>query len=164
MERRAEVIVAVVREALRERGLSRVHVLARPTAVQDLLLAWLEAADVPARAATTAPAERDALVADPATKEVLLLDGPLPGAEVIPLGDLWGSQVEAGDPGAPLTPLELALRDVFERGLGLPALDEHLPPDEAGDVRRRLLRAAPLMRPPVVPKLTEWTAGIDPGL
>lgn len=163
MERIAEVVVDVVREALRERGLTRVLVLDRPGDGRSLLLAWLAAADIPAERVDRAPPTRDALVADPATKEVVLLEGPLPGADVLPLGDLWGSLVAAGDPAATLTPLERALQDAFEHGRGLDVLTDHLNADTAATVRLRVLRAAPLLRPPIVPKLTEWTAGIDPG-
>jgi len=164
MDRIAEVVVEVTREALRERALERVVVLPRPGPGRTLLIGWLRAAAVEAEPIERSPADRQALVADPASKEVLLLEGPLPGGELLPLGDLWGSVVEKGDPGAPLTPLERALRDVFEQGRGLAALGDHLDAAEARRVRERLLRSAPLLRPPLVPKLTEWTVGIDPGL
>jgi len=159
----ASVVIGVVREALRERGLERALVLERSGPGHTVLMSWLHAAGVPAESAPQAPPTREALVLDPATKDVLLLDGPLPGADAVPLGDLFGSVVAAGDVGAPLTPIELALRAAFEGGAGLTALDAHLDETEAVSVRRRLLRTAPLLRPPLVAKLTEWTAGIDPG-
>jgi len=163
MEQVAGVVVGVVREALRERALRRVLVLPRPGRGGALLLGWLQAVEVEAEVAERAPVDRGALVTDPASKEVLLLEGPLPGADLLPLGDLWGSAIEAGDPGAPLSTLERALYDTFEAGEGLAALGRHLGREPALDIRRRLLRTAPLLRPPLVPKLTEWTPGIDPG-
>lgn len=163
MERVAEVVVNVVREALRERGLTQVLVLDRPGGERSVLLAWLAAAGISAEPADRAPSTRGALIADPATKETVLLEGPLPGADVLPLGDLWGSTVTARDQAAALTPIERGLRDAFEHGRGLDALADHLDADVVAGVRVRVLRAAPLLRPPLVPKLTEWTAGIDPG-
>jgi hypothetical protein len=172
-----DIVLAVIREALRERGLTSVVVLRPGSAAHGLLAEWLaEAGFVPTDEGTSfdrgtptfspaelAPAERAAVVLDPAPKEVILLDGPLSGADVLPLGDLWGSRVAARDPVAPLLPVERALAAVFERAEGLTALESHLPRDQAALVRRRILRTAPLLRPPVVPKLSEWTPGIDPG-
>lgn len=162
----AAVVVGVVREALRERGLDRVVVLDRPGAPVELLCRWIDAAGLGARVVARPPTDREALVLDPATKEVLLLQGPLPGAELLPLGDLWGSRARSEDPDRPDPPLEAlerALEAAFDGGGGLGALDAHLTPEEAAEVRSRLLRTAPLLRPPVVPKLGAWTAGIDPG-
>ncbi len=155
------VVLGVIREAMRERGLSALVVLRPGTDGHDLVMEWTSGLD--ATAADRAPADRAALVLDPAAKEVLLLEGPMPGAELLPLGDVWGSQVSARDAAGARTPLERALADAFESAAGLGALEAHLSADEAAEVRRRLLRAAPLLRPPLVPKLTEWTPGIDPG-
>ncbi|MDT8367731.1 MAG: hypothetical protein RQ745_00885 [Longimicrobiales bacterium] len=158
------IVLGVIREALRERALLAT-VLHRAEAPSGTLLAsWLDAEEIPWTAVSSTPDTRSALVLDPAPREILLLEGPRPGAECLPFGDLWGSRLRSGDPDAPLTPIECALRDVFEGGEGLRALVRTLPPDEAERIRTRLLRAAPLLRAPIVPKLSEWTIGIDPGL
>jgi hypothetical protein len=177
MDATRDVVTGVIREALRERGLTSAVLLRPGSPGHQLLADWLTEAgfrraeigtrpdgDAPTfRAADRAPAERAEVVLDPAPKEVVLLDGPLPGADVLPLGDVWGSRVEARDPAVPLRPLERALSAAFERSEGLGALTSHLSDEDAAAVRRRLLRVAPLLRAPVVPKLTEWTPGIDPG-
>jgi len=163
MERVARIVAAVVREALRERGLIHVQVLRRQGPGLALLLSWLESEGIPSSVVDHPPPAREALIADPGAKEDIILEGPLAGADILPLGDLWGSLLAAGDLSAPLTPLERGLRDAFEQGLGLAALEAYLGKDEADRTWERLLRAAPLLRPPVVPKLTEWTPGIDPG-
>jgi len=173
-----DVVLGVIREAMRERAVSTVVLLRPDSAEHDLLAEWLTGdgflacePDAPGDDALPtfhplerAPATRASIVLDPAPKEVVLLEGPLPGADVLPLGDVWGSRVAAHDTAALLSPLERALEAAFEGGEGLGALAEHLPPGEVAAVRGRLLRAAPLLRAPVVPKLTEWTPGIDPGL
>lgn len=162
-----KVVLGVVRATLRERGLAAVVVLRPGTAGHDLVTEWLAGPDgatgATVRSLDRAPAARDAVVLDPAPKEVVLLDGPLPGAEVLPLADVWGSRVAARDPRAPLTPVERALAAAFEGAEGLAALDRHLPTGQAASIRERVLRTAALLRAPVVPKLSEWTPGIDPG-
>ena len=162
------IVTGVIREALRERELSTVVLLRSHSPGHDLMSEWLEA-DFPERGVAVrsedrAPADRSALVLDPAPKDVLLLEGPRPGADLLPLGDVWSSRVLARDVDAELSPTEAALASVFEEGRGLDALAERLGEAEASGVRARLLATAPLLRPPVVPKLTEWTIGVDPGV
>jgi len=157
------IVTEVVREALRERDAASVLLLRPGSPGHDLMLEWL-GADIPVEVARRAPAERCAVVLDPAPKDVLLLHGPVPGAEMFPLGDVWSSRVRDRAADAPLSRTEAALAAVFEEALGLDALADRLGEAEARAVRARLLATAPLLRPPLVPKLTEWTIGIDPGL
>jgi hypothetical protein len=152
-------VLGVVREAMRERVEERLLLLHRDGPGRLLLARWLKDAGMDVAPVDAAPAERGGIVLDPADKLTLLRDGPLPGAEVLPLGDVWPSELVEEDPAAS----ERALRAAFDEGHGLDALDRHLPHDEAADLRRRVLRVAPLLRAPTVPKLTEWTVGIDPG-
>lgn len=156
-----DIVLGVVREALRERGLSTVVVLRPDSPGHRLVVEWLRAGGIDVAAG--APGTRSALVLDPAPKDVILLEGPRPGADVLPLGDVWGSRVRTRDADARLTPVEAALAAAFEGARGLSVLETMLPARDAADVRDRILRAAPLLRPPVVPKLTDWTPGLDPG-
>jgi len=162
------IVAGVIREALRGRGLSTPVLLRRDSPGHRLMSDWLEAdfsaCGVTVRVEDRAPTDRHAVVLDPASKDVLLLEGPLPGADLLPLGDVWSSRVRARDVHAQLSGTEAALAAVFEEGRGLGALADRLGEAEAATVRARLLATAPLLRPPVVPKLTEWTIGIDPGL
>lgn len=167
-------ILGVVHEAMREHAEARLLLLRPGTREHDLVAGWLRDGGLDASPATSAPPARAGLVLDPADKQTLLLDGPLPGADLLPLGDVWPSQVAAlasalPSPAGPSDitsepgPLECALRAAFDRGEGLSALRRHLSEAEASTMRRRILQTAPLLRPPTVPKLTAWTIGIDPG-
>ncbi|HKJ02378.1 MAG TPA: hypothetical protein VJ997_07985 [Longimicrobiales bacterium] len=105
-------------------------------------------------------------------KIVLLLeDAPLP-ARVLPLGDVWASDVhrwsgratlpavllDAG--GAEVAAVEKALRDYLEEGMAPDAA--FAPLGTLGPrVRAALDAAEPHRRGLVVPKLESWTAGID---
>ena len=118
---------------------------------------------------------RDALLAHPANKTALLLGGRLPPEPLLPLGDLYASDVArlAGGWAAPPFVAELA-----EAAGGVPALDEMLKMllDQRYDPElliRELGDPAPLVwnalragrfcrrRPGLVPKLGLRTIGID---
>ena len=112
------------------------------------------------------------LVIHPGHKSLLLLDGPL--APCFPLGDLWAYQVEEWA-GAATTPralggvdgptfrrVEEALRQALEEGVGIGAALSTLPGDTAQQVRRALAAGRSVSRPPLVPKLSPWTVGVDP--
>lgn len=153
----------------RERsGRAAVQLVREPAttaASSDLLAAW-------SRAAAAHPA---ALVAQPASKTVALLGGALPGV-VLPLGDLWASQVAtlSGDWSAPAH-----LRSLADAAGGIEALDgalqalvdRRLHPDAAcaglsAEVRGTLLALWDDTRfarrfTGLVPKLGTRTLGVD---
>jgi hypothetical protein len=116
----------------------------------------------------------DALGAHPASKTVLLLAGELPPEPLLPLGDLWASEVAALQGGWSAPPELVALADAAG---GIEALDaalrrrvdhrdprglDTLPPAEAEEVGRRLAAGAAARRwPRLVPKLGVRTLGAD---
>jgi hypothetical protein len=112
------------------------------------------------------------LVVHPGHKSLLLLDGPL--APCFPLGDLWAYQVMewagaattpralGGVDGATFRRVEEALRQALEEGVGIAAALSALPGGTAQQVRRALAAGRRVARPPLVPKLSPWTVGVDP--
>jgi hypothetical protein len=116
----------------------------------------------------------DALIAHPANKTALLLGGALPPDPLLPLGDVWASEV-AGIAGSCSLPpaveqlardaggvrvLDDALRDWLQ-GRDPDALDG-LPAPVASAVRERFAAGrADRLHPRVVPKLTVRTLGVD---
>lgn len=117
-----------------------------------------------------------ALVAHPASKTALLLSPRLPLADLLPLGDVWASQVAelaGGWSGTPelrrladaaggIAALDRAMQGLVEerqpaatalRGLPARVADEVLTLYEAGRHAR--------LRPRLTPKLTARTLGID---
>ena len=123
-KRVTEVVGAVARQALRDRGVTRVALLddggpeaelaARilTTALGAAAVVRVTDTDPPEpvmRPPADVPAERfaeesrrlrarlvaDAVVANPANKTALLLGGDLPPEPLLPLGDLYAAQVEA---------------------------------------------------------------------
>lgn len=199
------VIVGVVESALGERGAGGVVLTGPESPERRLLLRWLgERAVVPedevvapvrealAAAAPDAPprvleveARRAVARARAATdgllcaseihKTALVLASALPPEPLLPLGDVWASEVEAAA-GACTVPAPLeglvapdtmasvdgALRAHLESGL---AVEEALAPLEPA-LRERLadlLRRRPWgrFRTPLVPKLGARTVGID---
>jgi hypothetical protein len=200
----AAVVGAVARQALADRGATRVALLDDGGPEAELaarLLASTLGVDAVARI-TVADAEMesvlhlapevsgermaeemrrmrarlaaDALPAHPANKTALLLGGDLPPEPLLPLGDLWTSEVAAlaGGWSAPEP-----VRRLAESAGGIDALDhalrgcldtrdpaalDALPPDAARAVRRALAAGRPSrLHPRIVPKIGARTLGVD---
>lgn len=119
--------------------------------------------------------DRSGLIAHPASKTALLLGGPLPRADVFPLGDLYASQLSrlAGGWSVPDS-----LGAVLERVGGVDVLDAALArfvdmrepaeealaglgSDAAGVVALYENGRYSRLRPRLVPKLTARTFGVD---
>lgn len=174
------IVGNVCTEAVRAAGASGVVVLDDWTPEGELAYEWLVAALGEDRVWRAASQEGNvdggALLAHPANRTALLLGGRLPLADLLPLGDVGASQVEAlaGSWSAPDSVRDLA------RDAGGPAaldaalarlLDERRPAREAlaglnADVARRLLACLDAGRwfrlyPRLVPKLGSRTLGID---
>jgi hypothetical protein len=132
--------------------------------------------DVEAVAALRAAREQGALVAHPVNRTALLLGGRPPWADLLPLGDVWASQVErltgrwsapanveacvaaAGGVGA----LDEALSRLLDRREAERDAVRDLPEEAAAEVLRLYARGRPFrLRPRVVPKLSARTLGID---
>jgi hypothetical protein len=202
--RLGEVVGAVVRQALHDHGARRVALLddgspeaalcARllaPLGEAALLRVRAEGAEVEPLLHSLAAAhgreraarelarvrarlEPDALPASPENKTALLLGGALPPEPLLPLGDLWASEVEAlcgewsGPPEARrlaeaaggISALDAALRACVDRRD--PAGLEMLPPEVEAEARRLLARGrASRLFPRLVPKLGTRTLGVD---
>jgi hypothetical protein len=189
----AAVVGAVAAAALRERGAGRVALLddggpEAALAARILEGALGDGAVARVRGGGAEPSPRHAeerrrhearlldgaLVAHPASKTALLLGGELPPEPLLPLGDLWASEVAALQ-GAWSAPE--ALRALAEACGGVEALDaalarridgrdpaglDALPEPAAAEVRRRLAAGAASRRwPRLVPKLGARTLGAD---
>jgi hypothetical protein len=114
------------------------------------------------------------VTACPVNKTALLLGGALPPERILPLGDVWASQVQemAGGWSAPDAVVALAARaggiEVLDAALArwlerrdTAALDE-LPADVRDEVRARFAAGrADRVHPVVVPRLTARTLGAD---
>jgi hypothetical protein len=123
----------------------------------------------------SAQAER-ALVAHPANRTALLLGGRLPAADLLPLGDVWASEVEAltGRWSAPpavesfiagagsVHDVDVALRRLVEQRAAAEHATAGLPPAAASELLG-LYRQGQWwrLRPRIVPKLGTRTIGID---
>lgn len=135
-----------------------------------------EPAEAQIVAVRRAEREQQALVAHPATKTALLLGGPIPRADLFPLGDLYASQVAQLATGCTLPPavmslaersggvrrLDAALIRLIEGRESLSAATEGLEPDTAEELtelyeRGRFYR----LRPRLIPKLSARTLGVD---
>jgi hypothetical protein len=173
----AATVMAVVRRALADAGAGAIRVQHADTPAGRLLLGWLADASVDADPATADDgAVARLLLAHPADKTCLLLGGAPPDAALLPLGDLWGSQVQALADGwdAPEP-----VRALAEQSGGIAALDAALSRwiDERADAAESLAAlpagagAAVLeafeagrlhrRRAGLVPKLGGRTVGID---
>ncbi|HEX8907495.1 MAG TPA: hypothetical protein VF771_21805 [Longimicrobiaceae bacterium] len=116
----------------------------------------------------------NAIPAHPANKTALLLGGELPPEPLLPLGDLWASEVAAlaGDWSAPEP-----VRRIAEQAGGIEALDDALRgwidrrdasapaalPAGVADAVTRALAAgrASRLHPRIVPKIGTRTLGVD---
>jgi hypothetical protein len=204
--RLAEVVGAVIRQVLGDRGARRVALLDDGSPEARLAARWLadalgaaavvavevgagqvesvlqpldagagcgddEVAEVRRLRARLVP---DAVVANPVNRTALLLGGALPPDPLLPLGDLYASEVEelTGGWSAPAE-----VRDLVERCGGVRALDDVLRTtldrrDPRGwtaleepvrDAVRGALRHGASARtyPVVVPKIGSRTVGVD---
>lgn len=198
----AEIVGAVARQAMAERGVARIALLDDGSPEARLSAEWLEAA-IPAgsliRVAEPPPelesllrsagdgarariealrlAARmldDAIVANPVNRTAMLLSGDPPPDPLLPLADLFASQVSelAGGWSAPRRVMELAELAggvaALDRAVGLlldgrdrAALNE-LPEPAREPVRAALLRGRAGRRSAwVVPKMAYRTLGVD---
>lgn len=174
----AAVVAAVVRQAVRDAGAAGVLVREPGSHEGRLVREWCEDV-VPAgehEHALLRGEREDALTAHPANKTALLLGGRIPPEPLLPVGDLYASQIEAlaGGWTAPAVVRELA-----ERAGGIAALDGALAAlvDERRAAGPALATLPPAVRPAVlaafeqgrfarrrvgiVPKLGARTLGID---
>jgi len=199
-DRLSDAIGAVVSAALEERGASRVALLDDGSPEAALLVRWLHRSlgaprvlavgreDPRTGAILDAAGEEtdlvevlrlrarlvpDALVAHPGNKTALLLAGALPPDPLLPLGDVWASEVEAMAGACTLPP---PVAELARRAGGVAALDrslrawlegrEHDALDRLGDLAgpvRECFAAgrADRIHPRVIPKLTVRTLGVD---
>lgn len=179
------VVRGVVAAAVRESGAEGVVVLEDGTPEGELVHGWLAAelgAGVVARASAVAGNVQEAvdrnttLLAHPVNRTALLLGGAPPRADLLPLGDVYASQVEvlAGGWSAPadveraaraaggVAALDAALTRWIdgreEPATALAGLDAAA----AGDIVRLYERGRWFrLRPRLVPKLGARTLGID---
>lgn len=129
----------------------------------------------PARDEDPVPADGhggDTLDVHAANKLQLLLEAPL--APCLPLGDVWWSQLMEWGGAATLPAalahlsegdarkVEAALRGCVEGGRGLLTSLEGLAPELRAPVERAFRRSGGWGHPVLIPKLTEWTWGLDP--
>lgn len=200
--RLAEIVGAVARQAMADRGVRRIALLDDGTPEAKLAAGWLESALPPEslirvadppeglepllRSAEDGPratieARRfaarmlgDAIIANPVNRTAMLLSGDPPPDPLLPLGDLFASQVAelAGDWSGPrrvvelaelaggVIPLDRALELLLDRrdadGLA------ELPAPAREPVRAALLRGRAARRSAtVVPKMAHRTLGVD---
>jgi hypothetical protein len=200
----AEIVGAVARQALADRGAARIallddggpeaelaaRLLAAALGVERVVRVTAEAGEVESvlHLAQHADAGRvrdearrlrarlvdDAVAAHPANKTALLLGGELPPEPLLPLGDLWASEVAelAGGWSAPpevqriaalaggIEALDAALRR-WADGRDAAALAS-LPAEAAEAVARALAPGRPSrLHPRIVPKIGTRTLGVD---
>ena len=199
-----EIVGAVARQALRDRGRTHVallddggpeadlaaRILAQALGAEGLIRVTVSDGEVESVLHLSPQAEPDtlrheirrlrarltpgALAAHPANKTALLLDANPPPEPLLPLGDLWASEVTelAGGWSAPD-----AVTRIAEQAGGIHALDDALRayvdgrdpagldalPADAADAVRRALAAgrAARMHPVLVPKVGTRTLGVD---
>lgn len=200
----AEIVGAVARQALADRGLSRIallddggpeaalaaRLLGRTLGDGALVRVTMDGAGVEPFLPHPGAVPRwrveeevrrlrarlmdGVLPAHPASKTALLLGGELPPEPLLPLGDLWATDVAALAGGWSAPPEVAALA---EAAGGIDALDDALrrridgrdargldglPREAAAGVRARLAAGSAARRNPrIVPKLAGRTIGID---
>jgi hypothetical protein len=175
------VVAAVCAAAVRDAAAAGIMVVQGDAAAVALLERWLEHAGIvvergrPPDVAEPRHAS-DALIAHPACRTELLLCGRLPLADLLPLGDLWASQVRALAGGwrgpAWLERLAAAAGGLAAVDGALMALVEERRPAAVAVAGLPAVAAAELLqryaagrwhrlRPRLVPKLAVRTLGID---
>ena len=193
------IVADVVHEAVRASGAAGVVILDDWTPEGELAYEWLvpalgedavwrgaslasnlhekgvDRADAQLLGAWHAAREQDVLVAHPATKTALLLGGALPRADLLPLGDLYASQVVrlAGGWSVPsaleqivaaagVDCLDGALMRLVDYRMPANAAFEGLDSHIADAVLRLYTRGRHFrLRPRLVPKLGPRTLGVD---
>jgi hypothetical protein len=173
-ERIGRIVSAVIRQAVTDARADGVLLPAAPSPESGLAREWCELAVGPARV-FTADSPGRLLAAHAASKTTLLLT-PVPPVALLPLGDLYGSEVLelGGDWSPPRAVRELAAAvggaEVLDRALRRWAEERHvpavafqeLPPALAGELERLLLVSRfARWTGGLVPKLTSRTVGID---
>lgn len=201
-ERVRNVVSEVVRQALVDRGAARVAILDDGSPEARILTEWLTRSLGDSRVVTVdrpppevepllrssgagARMRREALrmaarlmddvvVASPENRTALLLGGALPPEPLLPLGDLFASQVMELGGGWSAPPEVVAMAEraggIHELDAGLaalldgrdPAALDALPDEVRAEVREALARGSAARRSPyIVPKLSYRTLGID---
>jgi hypothetical protein len=176
-QRVRRVVTRVCAVALAETGAAGIAMLDPDSPEGSLLSEWLLAAGIATHPLPTGSAgTSDDLVAHPACKTSLLLSGRLPLCDLLPLGDLWASQIAALGGGWSATS---RLQEIASGAGGMAALDralqrlvegrmpaaealQDLPAETAREVQR-LFESGRWSRRHnrLVPKLTGRTLGID---
>jgi hypothetical protein len=200
----AEIVGAVARQALADRGLSRIALLDDGSEQADLAARLLAhgLSEATVERITIAAAEvepllpawpgvprdrmedelrrmrarlTDALPAHPASKTELMMGGALPPEPLLPLGDLWATDVLAlgaawsgsaelrsiADDAGGIETLDAALRRLVDRRESI-GWDQGLPPTVRDRVRLAIRGGAAWRRDPfLVPKLGSRTLGTD---
>lgn len=200
----AEIVGAVARQALADRGLSRVALLDDGSEQADLAARLLAhgLGEAAVERVTVAAAEvepllpawpgvprdrvedelrrmrarlADALPAHPSSKTELMMGGALPPEPLLPLGDLWATDVLAlgaawsgsaelrsiVDEADGIETLDGALRRLVDRRESI-GWDDGLPPAVRDRVKRAVRAGTAWRRDPfIVPKLGSRTLGTD---
>ena len=193
------IVADVVHEAVRASGAAGVVILDDWTPEGELAYEWLvpvlgeeavwrgasvasnlhdtgvDLVDAQLLGAWHAAREKDMLIVHPATKTALLLAGPLPRADLLPLGDLYASQLVqlAGGWSVPQALEEVVATagiDAVDRAL-MRLVDDRMPANAAfegldshiADAVVRLYTQGRYfrLRPRLVPKLGARTLGVD---
>jgi hypothetical protein len=172
--RLAAVVGGVLRQLVSDAGAAGLFLPAGDSPEARLARRWAVLA-LGERAVHRTP-QNGLLVADPISKTTLLLEPVARSADVLPLGDVYASQVErlaGGWSGEPATRnlaervggidvLDRALADWADRRVSPELAFAGLPADVRADVLRVLERGRHTRRAtPIVPKLAARTAGID---
>lgn len=173
-DRIGRIVGGVVRQALADTGAAGIWLLQADTPEGRLAAEWCRAALGEGRV-FTGQVDARVLRAHPVNKTVLLLEGP-PDAPLLPLGDLYASEVEAlaGEWGGPeelrvlaeaaggIAALDGALRRWAEGRRALPEALAELPEAARADVASSLREQHWYRgRAGLVPKLGGRTVGID---
>lgn len=190
------VVLEVLREAIRTRGLAGLMLGSPPSPEGTLLQRWCRGAtplvalapgdvtpvaaalggdsDEAWMAAAQVRASREGLLPVHAANKLQLLLSPVPWAPCYPMGDLWPSELRPWAGGASLPPLlaswdsdaaaaaEAALRRGLDEGQGVRRVLTDWDVEPARTLLRSLAEGRARSQAPLVPKLGNWTLGVDP--